>query len=300
MLDIREIDIADFDRVFPVRPTVYDSARFNLLNAARAERLVALAGFAGDGTPAVGQIFGLRGGMLRAPFSAPFSAASVADESRRGKLVSEFFAEAPRLLGAPMRLVWPSEFYGAGTPPDGSEIIDEANFHYDMSAFTDYEAHLSRSGRYNHHRALKHDFEFFKTDDIARAYAVIEANRRAMGYPLAMSLEQVVATVTDAVRADFFVMTLDGADIASAMIYEAAPGIMQVIYWGDLPQGRPARAMNHLAWRVFGWYALNRPEVRIVDIGPASTDGVRNEGLCQFKLSIGCVETPRRAVTLGA
>ena len=81
--------------------------------------------------------------------------------------------------------------------------------------------------------------------------------------------------------------------MAAAMIYHVAHEIVQVIYWGDLPQARHARAMNHLAWRIFGWYAHNRPDIRIIDIGPASSDGIRNEGLCQFKLSLGCVETIR-------
>ena len=297
-MEIKEISPEDFDRVFPRRPTVYDSGAFNMLNATKAEKIAALVGFDEGGKPLMGQIFGLREGLWRAPFSAPFSAASVMDNIDRDKAVADFYASVPAILGGCVRLVWPSAFYGAGTPPEGVDVVEEANFHYDMSRFADFESYLSRSGRYNHHRAKKHSFDFFKTDDIGRAYAVIEANRRAMGYPLAMTLEQVIATVSGPVRADFFVMTLDGMDVAAAMLYEAAAGVMQVIYWGDLPEGLPARAMNHLAWRVFGWYAENRPDIRIVDIGPASTDGIRNEGLCQFKLSVGCTETPRPIIFL--
>lgn len=298
MLEIKPVRTEDFDLVFPTRPTVYDSAAFNLLNAPKAERVSALCGFSAEGKPLVGQIFGLRDGLWRAPFSAPFSAASVNCRECRESLISEFYAKVPAILGGNLRLVWPSEFYGTGRPPQADEVLIDANFHYDMTRFADFEVHLSRSGRYSHHRALKHPFDFFKTTDVRRAYAVIEANRRAMGYPLAMSLEQVLATVSGPVHADFFVLTLDGVDIAAAMLYDAAPSVMQVIYWGDLPQARPARAMNHLAWRVFSWYAANRPDIRIIDIGPASSDGVRNEGLCRFKLSLGCIETPRPTLTI--
>ena len=164
-MEIKEISPEDFDRVFPRRPTVYDSGAFNMLNATKAEKIAALVGFDEGGKPLMGQIFGLREGLWRAPFSAPFSAASVMDNIDRDKAVADFYASVPAILGGCVRLVWPAAFYGAGTPPEGVDVVEEANFHYDMSRFADFESYLSRSGRYNHHRAKKHSFDFFKTDD---------------------------------------------------------------------------------------------------------------------------------------
>lgn len=298
MMELREIPVGEFDSLFPTRHSVYDSSSFNLLNRTKVEELKAFALFDENLQPVVGQIVGKRDGLWCAPFSAPFSMASV--NGQGDAFIDEFYGRLSERLDAPLRLVWSPDVYGVALPNlQGAQRVIDANFHYPMERFADggFEQYLSRSGRYNHHRALKHQFEFCETDDIERAYSIILRNRQAMGYPLAMSLEQVLETVK-LVPAHFFIMTLDGKDIASAMIYDAAQGVAQVIYWGDLPEGRPCRAMNHLAYRVFEWYDCNRKDIRIIDIGPASTDGVRNEGLCQFKLSIGCVETEKTTLLI--
>lgn len=290
---MEELSLSDFDRAFPHQPIAYTSGEFNGLNASKAESVKALALRENGGELVAGQIFGLRGGEWRAPFSAPFSCLAGSHIYN-----NVYYAEARNALGGSIRLVLPPEIYGAAPSPHNAEVVyEDANYHYPLEQFADYEAHLSRAGKYNHHRALKHIFEFFKTDDVARAYGVIAENRRAMGYPLAMSLKQVEETIK-IIPADFFVMQLEGKDVAAAMIYQAAPGIMQVIYWGDLPEGRYARSMNRLAWEVFGWYSRNRPEISIIDIGPASSEGILNDGLVQFKESIGCVRSSKLTVKI--
>lgn len=297
-MKIIETDISAIDNTPATTPTVYDSIGFCALNACRADRTAAFAAVDDSGRVMASQILGLRDGVWRAPFSAPFSAPRIAPHAS-DDTAARFYTALRRHTGLPLKIVLPPPPYMPPIPcPDGARVVDDANFHYDMARFADYEHWLSRSGRYSHHRGMKTDWQFTRTDDIARAYAVIEANRRAMGYPLAMSLEQVIATVSGPVEADFFLLSHDGRDMAAAMIYRVTPQAMQVIYWGDLPEARPLRAMNHLAWRVMQWYATNRPEIHTVDIGPSSADGVRNEGLCAFKLSIGCTETIRPTIWL--
>ena len=291
-MELRQLSLEEFGELFPRQFCVYDTPRFCALNATKAEDVGAFTLFDDHGQALLGQVFGLRGGIWRAPYSAPYSFPSGNAIDR----IPDFYSLLKEKLG-PIHLSFPPQAYLPCEAPAIGQRTDEANFHYPIERFADYELYLSRSGRYSHHRALKHDFRFEKTDDIARAYGIIAENRRAMGYPLAMSLEQVVETV-QLVKADFFVLSLDEHDLASAMIYHVRPGVVQVIYWGDLPEARQYRAMNHLAYRVFLWYAENQPDVKIVDIGPASTDGIRNEGLCQFKLSIGCIETPKPIYSL--
>lgn len=298
---LSEIDLDRFNELFGKKAEtassiVYNSAEFNRLNAYKTRELEALVLFDEQGEAVAGQIFGLRDGIWRAPFSAPFSTASTA-EADYDVAIDDFYKAVSERLNAPIRLVWAPGCYNVAPPTCSPAVVNDFNYHYPLKRFADFESYLSRSGRYNHHRAMKHDFKFFKTDDVGRAYGIIDANRRAMGYPLAMTQAQVEETIR-IVPADFFILTLDGKDVAAAMLYRVTATAVQLIYWGDLPAGRQSRAMNHLAWRVFGWYAENCPEIDFVDVGPASTDGVRNEGLCQFKLSIGCVETMRQTIML--
>lgn len=295
-MEVKEVSIAEFGEIFPNPSVIYSSSAFNELNSEKAEKIKSLVLYSG-GKPVAGQIFGLRDGEWRAPYSAPFSSVTASGRDVDKSLTDEFYRHVADMLGSPVRLVLPPPFYPGSARPSFGETIDDRNYHYPLERFDDYEAYLSRSGRYSHHRAKKHSFGFFKTEDIRRAYGIIDTNRRAMGYTLAMSCEQVVETI-NVVPADFFIMTLNDEDCAAAMLYHVSPSIMQVIYWGDLPESRYARAMNHLAWNVFGWYAKNRPDINVIDIGPASTNGILNEGLAQFKLSIGCVETIRPTVML--
>lgn len=291
-LSIVKLTPEDLGAAFGNAPSVYDTPAFVALNAAKAEAVEAYALADGAGRPVVGQIYGLRDGCLCAPFSAPFSL-PWGDASQAAGLYRELIATT----GHGLHLAWAPECYGVEAPSAAEAGLTveavEVNFHYPMERFADYRAHLSRSARYNLNYAMRHEFEFCRTDDVARAYRIIRLNREAMGYPLAMSLEQMEATVK-VVPADFFVLSLGGEDVAAAMAYRVMPGAVQLIYWGDLPQARASKAMNMLAYRVVEWYAANVPDLRLFDVGPASTGGVRNEGLCEFKRSLGCIETEKK------
>lgn len=292
---IKEISLDRYAEMFPQDHSVYDSPAFIRLNVYKVPEIKVLALQNEDGKLLVAQVFGLKADGWHAPFSAPFSVPVVAPEAG-GEEVLEFYRQLPVMLGADVTVTFPAECYGSYPLPEG-DVVNDYNYHYPMSRLADYESFLSRSGRYSHHRALKHDFLFEATDDIARAYEVIRLNRKAMGYPLAMTLDQVIETapITDA---RFFVLSLGGIDMAAAVVFHPMPGVGQVIYWGDVPQARPFRAMNSLPWHLFNWYASNCPHIHTIDIGPSSTDGILNRGLADYKLSIGCCETPKPTVKL--
>ena len=121
--------------------------------------------------------------------------------------------------------------------------------------------------------------------EITRNYNLILANHNAKGRELRMSLHDFIATAPVA-GSDFFIMTLDGLDIAAAQLHHAAPGIVQLINWGDLPLHHHPGAMNLLALHMMRHYKAEG--ARMLDFGPVdSCDGV-NEGLSKFKESLGC------------
>lgn len=101
-----------------------------------------------------------------------------------------------------------------------------------------------------------------------------------------MSLDDVEATAA-LVGADFFVVTHGGEDVAGAMMYPTASGVMQLIYWGDIPGYGELRPMNLLAYHIYEHYRA--AGVRVLDLGPATEDGVPNYGLCVFKESLGAL-----------
>ena len=171
-----------------------------------------------------------------------------------------------------------------------SKTVWDYNYHYPLEQAADPEAHMNSQARNKYRNAKLHPYSFATTADIDAAYEVIRLNRQSKGYPLAMSLQQVKATVRPQgpVKADFFLLTdtATGENAAAAMAYHAAPGIIQIIYWGDAPGHAAARPMNLLPFHIFNHYRA--AGMRIADIGPSSSAGIPSPGLCRYKESIGC------------
>lgn len=273
-------------------PTAFGTSAFNQLNAHKAESVEYLVGTDASERPVMGMVAGLRDGMWRAPFSAPMAALSWHREPSLAS-VGEFFAKVKeRLVPIPLRIMMMPEFIDpvmtakiSGTLINmAREVIAEFNYHYDLTLFPDFEAHLHNNARKNLHRALSAGFTFSECG-IARAYDIIRANRSSKGYYLAMELDDVIAT-SSVIPVDAFILSLGTDDVASAIVYRIAPGVAHVVYWGDAPGYEQLRPMNILPYHIFRFYhALG---YRIVNIGTSSTDGIPNHGLCNYKESIGC------------
>ena len=152
---------------------------------------------------------------------------------------------------------------------------------------------MSRNARRSWLTACENElrFEVLGGDEgIRKAYAVIRENREYKGYYLSMT-EQDMLQTSQLIPTDSFIVSIDDQDIASAIVYHTAPGIVQVIYWGDLVESKAYKAMHFLAYHVFGYYrSIGIPTI---DVGPAMLDNKPNYGLCEFKESIGCDIQPK-------
>lgn len=293
-MQIRLTPSDDFFSIFPCAPTPYSSKAFTALNAPKAEAVRLFTGYDENGSPRIGAILGLRQGRWLCPFSAPFGELLCAKPQSIERFY-EFVTElADTLKGMPIRFTLPPLFYGRErlTAQCGvlanlaSKSYYDYNYHYDLSRAPQFELFIDRAARKNLRKARELNYRFELTNDIARAYEVIRLNREGRGYPLAMSFQQVADTIYTAVRANCFVLSLDGADVAAAIVFDVAPGIGQVIYWGDAPGHSESRPMNILPYFLFNHYA--RAGYKILDIGPSSSAGVPSAGLCRFKESLGC------------
>ncbi|MCM1451090.1 MAG: hypothetical protein NC102_02430 [Clostridium sp.] len=297
MSTVRMVMADEYYQAFPESRTPYGTRAFIEVNAGRAEAVRHFVSYDEKDAPRLGIILGYRDGKWVAPFSAPF--AEIAYRKAQSlERIYDFISElADTLQGAPLEITLPPAFYDPQALPAMHGVLGnfarktvwDYNYHLPVGRGDEFISSLSRQGRKNYNQAKRQGFVFEKTDDMARAYAVISANREAHGYPLAMSLERIRQTVAPGpggVCADFFVMSLEGEDVAAAMAYRINGEIAQVIYWGDAPGHSEKRPMNILPEFLLGYY--REIGVKTLDIGPASTHGIPNEGLCRFKESIGC------------
>lgn len=287
----------------------FNSAEFASLNEAKATRVSFLA--IGDKKPKLWLTAGLRSGEWRSPFSAPFGGwMGMPDVSQRA------MCDAARDLrlwaaerGEPLRITLPPIVYDPtfltkslyALEREGRIELLQPDYYFLVADFADYESRMSGAARNKLANALKHPFQFeafpkAKGEALARAYAVIERNRAERGYPLAMSLADVEATRA-VIPMDAFVLSLDGADRAAALVFRVLPDVGLVVYWGNTADSNESRAMNMLAFKVFEYY-YNDGRVRLLDIGPSDLDGEPNLGLMEFKEGIGCRVSPRFTVLI--
>lgn len=285
---------------------VFNSASFNELNRTKAERIYYLLFM--DTKLRMGLIAGEKDGMLKSPFSAPFGGFSFVKENISVSIVDGViesfcsFIEEGDFEGSiivPPPIIYNSSFITkqfSALFRSGFQIEDVDQDHFiDVTDFhNSYFNNISSKSRQNIRKGLKEglNLKVCKTErERQLAYSVIERNRKQKGYYLSMSREEVFKT-SKIVDADYFILMNGSSDpVAAAIIYHVSKKMVQVIYWGDLPEYEKIRPMNVLAFKVFEHYA--RQEFNIIHLGTSSINSIPNYGLSDFKESVGCNVTPK-------
>ncbi len=300
-MEIIEVSPAYYGEIIPKPYQVFGSAGFNELNRDKCDTVHYL--LFKDSKYRLGLVCGSREGNLWSPFSAPFGGFSFLHEDIRlvsidAALVLLVEWARSHNLGE-IHLTLPPAFYHESFIAkqvnclyrNGFRIGSvDLNYAYDTRNFgEDYSGRIWYNARKNLKIAASQQFSFRVCDTPAEkqsAYEVIRQNRASRGFPLRMSWEQVEATL-GRVQADFFlVKNPEGFSVASAIVFHVAPGTVQVIYWGDLPEFAQQKTMNFLSFQIFLHY--HERNVDWVDIGPSTEHSIPNFGLCEFKESIGC------------
>jgi predicted N-acyltransferase len=170
------------------------------------------------------------------------------------------------------------------------EFIDLThNFHLEgLIDITAYKEGLSRSKKNYFNQSIRNklSFEQINIDDAKIAYDIIKLNREVKNYPLKMTFEHIKSiyeSKDDTVR--FFILRKDDTIVASAIVFDVTNDISQVVYWGDVPEYTHLHPMTYLPYKLIEFYRNSGK--KILDIGPSSERGVINQGLADFKKSIG-------------
>jgi hypothetical protein len=309
MLSIERVNAKTYKDYFLNANHVFNSVAFSELNKEKCIDLHYL--FFKDKKVRLGIILGEKEDVLCSPFSAPFGGFCY---NKNEKI--EYFEQAVAALKEygeaerkKIRISLPPFIYNPTVVSKsvsallrGGASIDhlDLNYQFEVARFADYESFIDAKAKNKLHNSMKSGFEFFqlntkKEEDVLRAYEVIRKNREARGFPLRMTSQAVLDTVK-ILPADFFVMTYEGVDVAAAQIYHVTNEVVQVIYWGDLPEYADLRVMNYFSYKVFEHYY--EKGWKIIDIGPSTENGVPNYGLCEFKENIGCTVSTKYTVVL--
>lgn len=303
---IVETNPLEFDLLFAKTSPCFNTAAFAEHNKSKCDELFYLIFL--DKKVRLGLILARKGDHWMSPFSAPFGGFV----SKLHQPTLEHVEEAIDVLkdflvsrqATRIRITLPPLFYHTTLLTKiqhvclkkGFETTDwDLNYNFPTAYLKeDYlHQHLSRNARRNLLASKQYDLDFSYLageEGIRRAYNIIQENRDSKGYYLSMT-EQDMLSTSKLIQTDSFVVMLDKKDIAAAIVFHTAPGIVQVIYWGDLPDSKPFKAMHFLAYHLFEFYESTG--IPMIDVGPAMIDNKPNYGLCEFKESIGCDIQPK-------
>ncbi|MCM1504644.1 MAG: hypothetical protein NC127_05560 [Muribaculum sp.] len=305
-MKVFDVSAGEYGNLFPHRTHIFNSEAFIELNRHKCVQIYRLV-FC-DGRAYAGLVLGERDGMLMSPFSAPFGGFDINREPSASRMteIAEWLKEW--LAGRRCTIVLPPPFYGSALTTKsayamqiiGAQQDSLINHHLAVTSADIYASSLDSKSRNKLKRGLSASHTFIKLDsrnpqEIERAYRIIAVNRANKGYPLWMSLNEVIST-TATVHAEFFLLNINGEDVASAMVYPVAPGIVQVIYWGDTGVASDSHPMNLLAYCLNEHYS--HTDTEIIDIGPSGDFKTLNSGLADFKESVGCSPTLKLRYTL--
>ena len=155
-----------------------------------------------------------------------------------------------------------------------------------------YVAGLKRETRKALRRAVDEPWSYREVvDDWAGPYQLLERNRARKGRSLRLSLDYLRAVSDDHPgRLRLFELRHQDTAVAAALLYRLRDDVESVQYWGDDAPLLTFSPMTQLAVEVVT--RAIEEHVRIVDLGKSSIDGVPDEGLVQFKRSIGAIAEP--------
>lgn len=300
-MEVIEVDSKSFIDIFPKPYVIYSSGDFTNLNKEKAEQVFYLV--FKDSKFRLGLIGGVKNGSFFSPFSAPFGALVYLRDDIQISMIESaiqlmlIWARDKNIKS--INLTLPPTFYNEtfiskqmNSLFTNKFVVSEIDldYSYHLSGFNaDYPSTIWPNARNKLKNALKYNLSFLKcTNNIQKeaAYDIIKANRQSRGYPLKLSWNQIEDTIC-IINADFFlVKSGDGNGIGSAIVFHSGTDIVQVIYWGDLPEYAHMKTMNFLSFCIFNYY--REQGIKIIDLGPSTDNSLPNYGLCEFKESIGC------------
>lgn len=298
-MEVQAVTAEVYQSIVNTPSHIFNSALFTDLNRTNCEEVFYL--LFKDSKVRFGLIVGLRENILFSPFSAsygsfePLFADTKLHQIDAALVAVSTWAKEQKRAG--IKIILPPFFlnedfsakivncyYRAGFDVTNKEL----NYHFQTEKLTeDYFQLIWYNAKKNLKKAIKKSLSFRKLPTQAgkTAYDIIAQNRKERGFPLRLTYEQLERTGS-IIPIDYFIVEDGAHKIGAAIVFHLSPAAVRVVYWGDLPEYSDLKTMNFLSYSVFNYYKeLNVP---FVDIGHSTVNSVPNNGLCEFKESIGC------------
>ena len=305
-MEAKIVDHYVYEEVTKNIANVFNKSSFAELNREKVDDILYVVVYKED-SPRFGCIFGKIGNEWKCPFSAPYGYIEPLKKEQTVKNYEDALkaVELTAVNANCKKILFtlPSTFYDTNVINTWYALMLNSGWkklHVDINfalnindLIHDYNNKIHYNARKNLRIASKANLMIRECKTCAEkseAYNIIQINRSSKGYPLRMSEEQVMKTITK-VPARMHIVSDGSRDLAASLIYDVTSDIAQVVYWGDVPGCQDRKVMNFLSYELLKIYADKG--FSYLDIGPSTSEGIPNYGLCDFKDSIGCERTAK-------
>lgn len=297
-----EVSKEEYRQRFGTDPHLFISDAFIATVENKCDRVVRLMK---DDDSSMGLIAGIKDGILKSPFSAPFGGFHYSHEYQFYYTISNFLTDLkeyvketklqeisitlpPDLYQVNMNAKLINAFIMSGfnmATPDICNWIDLKNFDGKWVKYVVEQ---------NCRKAIRHGLTWsIATDKELKeeGFKVILRNREEQGRKIHMTLDDLLE-VNDIIPVDFFVVKdPEGKALGAAVFYRGHEKVVQGVFLGDDMEKRNLGIMNLMYKNCF--YHYKDMGFDYLDLGTSSLGGEPNIGLIRFKELHNCVTSLR-------
>lgn len=286
-----------YRRHFPNDSNLYISESFLELVSGKADRIIRLMKRDDN---SIGLVAGIKNGVIRAPFSAPFAGFHYTHEHLSYNVIEDFLIKLkkfvtdnslkgvsitlpPSFYQPNMNAKCVNAFYRLGYKMSTPEIINWV----DLKKFDG--TWVKNTVAQNYRKAINNQLTFHVVSDeqsINDVYEIIFLNREVQGRKIHMSLNDII-NVNKIIQVDFFqVKNKYGKNVGGGVFYRGHDKIAQGIFVGDDMENRSIGIMDLLYGNIYDFY--KNLDYDVIDLGTSGVNGEPNVGLLRFKEIHNC------------
>lgn len=297
-----EVSKEVYRRRFTTDPNLFITEPFIGLVENKCDRVVRLMK---DDESSMGLILGIKEGVAKSPFSAPFGGFHYSHEHLFCNIVSDFLTDLKDYIaGEGLRQVCitlPPDLYQVSMNAKLVNAFIRLGFTMAVPDVTNWADLKNFDGTWtkgvvaqNCRKAVKYGLTWSLVTDrksLEDAYGVIFRNREEQGRKIYMTLDDLL-DVNRIMPVDFFLIRdSDGNGIGASVFYRGQEKIVTGVFLGDDMEKRNLGTMNYLYKNCYEHY--KEMGFDYIDLGTSSLEGEPNIGLIRFKELHNCFTSLR-------
>jgi hypothetical protein len=177
------------------------------------------------------------------------------------------------------------------------EIVSEINQH--LVVQEEFKLLIRKNERKKLNQSIKQGYTFasLSVHDLADVYQLVTETRKRKGYPVSMVYDKLYQTIK-LLPDNYLLFGLfdQGKLIAASVSILISQDILYNFYHADEISYRSTSPLVMLVQEIYHYCQQN--DIKILDLGVSSENGLINQGLFNFKKNLGCVSSEKNTYRL--